>query len=114
MKNLFRLRPQILLQHFWQEAEHITPNSSSKRKLDLKYETEFRRCKEIKKASLYHLDEAKMAFYHALGAVDRLLEDLIDKLPFSDEVILLGEDFRQYLPVKKHVNRVVVVQSSIK
>lgn len=56
-----------------------------------------------------------MAFYHALGAVDRLLEDLIDnKLPFSDEVILLGEDFRQYLPVKKHVNRVVVVQSSIK
>lgn len=71
--------------------------------------------KKLKKLHFIIWDEAKMAFYHALGAVDRLLEDLIDnKLPFSDEVILLGEDFRQYLPVKKHVNRVVVVQSSIK
>jgi hypothetical protein len=56
-----------------------------------------------------------MATHHALGAVDRLLKDLMNNnLPFGGKVILLGGDFRQCLPVVKHANRVVIVQSSIK
>jgi hypothetical protein len=28
IKYIFRLRPHVLLQHFWQKAEHITLNSN--------------------------------------------------------------------------------------
>jgi ATP-dependent DNA helicase PIF1 len=71
--------------------------------------------KLLKESSLIIWDEATMATHHALDAVDRLLKDLMgNDSPFGGKVILLGGDFRQCLPVVKHANRVVIVQSSIK
>jgi ATP-dependent DNA helicase PIF1 len=71
--------------------------------------------KLLKGSSLIIWDEATMATHHALDAVDRLLRDLIgNDSPFGGKVILLGGGFRQCLPVVKHANRVVIVQSSIK
>jgi hypothetical protein len=37
-----------------------------------------------------------------------------NNFPFGGKIILLGGEFRQCLPVIKHANRVVIVQSSIK
>jgi hypothetical protein len=71
--------------------------------------------KLLKESSLIIWDEATMATHYALDAVDRLLKDLLgNDSPFGGKVILLGGDFRQCLPVVKHGNRVVTVQSSIK
>jgi hypothetical protein len=71
--------------------------------------------KLLKEASLIIWDEATMATHYALDTVDRLLRDLTGlDFPFGGKVILLGGDFRQCLPVVRHANRVVTVQSSIK
>jgi hypothetical protein len=71
--------------------------------------------KLLKEAALIIWDEATMATHHALDAVDRLLRDLTGfDSPFGGKAILLGGDFRQCLPVVRHANRVVIVQSSIK
>jgi hypothetical protein len=56
-----------------------------------------------------------MATHHALDAVDRLSKDLMDsQSSFGGKVILLGGDFKQCLPVVKHANKTVIVESSIK
>jgi hypothetical protein len=71
--------------------------------------------KLLKDSSLIIWDEATMATHYALHAVDRLLKDLMNNnSPFGGKVILLDGDFRQCLPVVKHANRVIIVQSSIK
>jgi hypothetical protein len=70
--------------------------------------------KLLEESSLIIWEETTMAIQYALDAVDRLLKDLLgNDSPFGGKVILLG-DFRQCLPVVKHGNRVVTVQSSIK
>src|SRR5208282_5791702 len=75
----------------------------------------FEDAKLLKNASLIIWDESTMATHYALEAVDRLLKDLMDnQSPFGGKVILLGGDFRQCLPVVKHANRTVIVESSIK
>ena len=55
-------------------------------------------------------DEAPMAHYHLLEALDRTLRDLIDSdLPFGGKVIVLGGDFRQILPVMKRGSHAQIV-----
>ncbi|XP_045023379.1 ATP-dependent DNA helicase pfh1-like [Daphnia magna] len=52
---------------------------------------------------------------HALDAIDKLLKKVTKKsVAFGGKVLLLGEDFRQCLPVIKHGNSVKVVESTIK
>jgi len=64
--------------------------------------------KLLKKATLINWDEATMATHHALNAVDRLPEDLINhELQFGGKVILLDIDFRRCPPILKHASRTV-------
>ena len=55
-------------------------------------------------ADLVLWDEGPMAHKHCYSAVDRTLRDLcgVDKL-FGGKVVVVGGDFRQCLPVVRHV-----------
>jgi len=55
---------------------------------------------EIKLYDLIVWDEIVMAHRHAIEAVDRTLQDLMNNtLPFGGKVVVLSGDFRQILPV---------------
>ena len=57
--------------------------------------------KALLQSQLLAWDEAPMTHGHAFQSLDRLLHDLtgLDK-SFGGKVILLGGDFRQFLPVR--------------
>ncbi|GBM65839.1 hypothetical protein AVEN_12894-1 [Araneus ventricosus] len=60
-------------------------------------------------------NEAPMTHVHAFIAVDTLLQDLANcSLPFGGNVILLGGNFRQVLPVVSKGSRSLTVDSCLK
>ncbi len=69
----------------------------------------------IRDVKLIIWDEATRTPSPALTVVDRLLKDVMgNNLPFGGKVLLLGDDFRQCLPVIPHGHRVAIIQSTIK
>ncbi|XP_046452737.1 uncharacterized protein LOC124200510 [Daphnia pulex] len=71
--------------------------------------------KLIRDAALIIEDEATVMTNHALNAIKHVTEKMTkNNKPFGNKVLLLGEDFRQCLPVVKHGNRVKVVEATIK
>ena len=75
--------------------------------------------KLIAKARLIIWDEASMIHVHHLSVVDRLLRDIHKKnQPFGGQVMLLGGDFRQILPIgnrfqTQHITASAIKQSSL-
>jgi hypothetical protein len=68
----------------------------------------------IRKADFIISDEATMKFNLALDAINKLCQTTMkNDLPYGGKVLLLGGDFRQYLPVVKHGNRVQATESAI-
>ncbi|KAK8815284.1 hypothetical protein WA158_003496 [Blastocystis sp. Blastoise] len=68
---------------------------------------------DLRKAAIIIWDEAPMASIYALEVLDNLLHDLFSSIdsedpclqyPFVGKTIVLGGDFRQYLPVVKNGN----------
>ncbi len=61
------------------------------------------------------LDEAPMTYVHAFQTVDRLLRDLtgVNK-SFGGNIIVIGGDFRQVIPVILLGSSFLIVSSSIK
>ncbi|KAJ8895054.1 hypothetical protein PR048_000379 [Dryococelus australis] len=70
----------------------------------------------LSNCSLVIWDEASMTPNKALHCVDRLLRDMTknDRTKFSGKVILLGEDFRQVLPVVTHGGGTYQVNACLK
>ncbi|XP_065321337.1 ATP-dependent DNA helicase PIF1-like [Gordionus sp. m RMFG-2023] len=70
---------------------------------------------DIKNSKLIIIDEATMMTKHALRCIDRLLKDIMkNSHPFGGNVILLGGDFRQTLPVVPKGSKVDIIESCIK
>ncbi|XP_011872724.1 PREDICTED: uncharacterized protein LOC105564719, partial [Vollenhovia emeryi] len=71
--------------------------------------------RELIAAKLIIWDEVSMTVGHALGAVDKLLRDIM-KNPrlFGGKVILFGGDFRQNLPVVPHAQKAAIIESTVK
>jgi hypothetical protein len=56
--------------------------------------------KLLRSITMFIIDEASMVPLHALGAIDKMLQDITgNKVPFGGKIFLLGGDFRQVLPV---------------
>ena len=56
-----------------------------------------------------------MALKYAMELVDRTLRDIMDNdLPYGGKIIVLGDDFRQLLPVQNRATRGEMVDLSIK
>ena len=68
----------------------------------------------IRKSDLIISDEATVKFNPAIDAINEFLQtSMQNDLPYGGKVLLLVGDFRQCLPVVKHVNRVQVIEASI-
>ncbi|KHJ98575.1 hypothetical protein OESDEN_01447 [Oesophagostomum dentatum] len=76
---------------------------------------QFAPAKALKEADFIIWDAAPMAPKQAIDAVDRLLQEVtqVDS-PFGDKVMLLGEDFRQILPVACKGGRAEMIATCIK
>ena len=69
----------------------------------------------IRMAKIIIVDEASMLNKHLLEALDRTLQDIMDKeVPFGGKTIILSGDFRQCLPVVKGAGRAATVNISLK
>jgi hypothetical protein len=70
----------------------------------------------IKKASVIIWDEAPMQSRWSIEAVDRSLQDLMDKpgVPFGGKLMVFGGDFRQVLPVLPKASRGTIVSMILK
>jgi len=65
--------------------------------------------------NLIIIDEASMIPTHALHAMDRCLQDIMqDDRPFGGKSLLLGGDFRQVLPVVPRVPPAVIIDTCLK
>jgi hypothetical protein len=70
--------------------------------------------KLILEASLIICNEATMMPIFALKAIEKILQKVTrDNLPYGNKVSLLGGDFRQYLSVVRHGNKVKLVATTI-
>ncbi|XP_022855399.1 ATP-dependent DNA helicase PIF1-like [Olea europaea var. sylvestris] len=59
-------------------------------------------------------DEAPMVNRHAIEAVEKMFRDVTDcDLPFGGKVIILGEDFRQVLPVVPRGKKEDIMKTSL-
>ncbi|XP_045031637.1 ATP-dependent DNA helicase pif1-like [Daphnia magna] len=69
----------------------------------------------IRNASLIISDEATMKTNHALDAINHLFQTVMKNRvdPYGGKVLLLGGDFRQFLPVVRHGNRVKIIEGTI-
>ncbi|XP_057451763.1 uncharacterized protein LOC130743532 [Lotus japonicus] len=74
----------------------------------------------LKKASLIIWDETPMLNKHCFEALDRSLNDIMKTqsthgydIPFGGKVVVLGDDFRQILPVISKGSRSEIVGSAI-
>jgi len=57
----------------------------------------------LKETDIFIWDEAPMIPRYALEITDRTLRDIMNNdLPFGGKIIVLGDDFRQLLPIKIH------------
>ena len=81
--------------------------------LSIKVQSELSRLDNC--AKLLVIDEATMLHRFQIEALDRTLQDLMEKpnSPFGGKIIILASDFRQYLPVCLGVNRPKIVQYCI-
>ena len=69
----------------------------------------------IRMAKIIIVDEASMLHRHLLEALDRTLQDLMNKdVPFGGKTLILSGDFRQCLPVVKGAGRAATVGISLK
>jgi len=69
----------------------------------------------LKETDVFIWDEAPMSPRYALEIIDRTLRDIMNNdLPFRGKIIVLGGDFRQFLPIKIHSIRSEIVNLSIK
>ncbi|GBL76343.1 hypothetical protein AVEN_234581-1 [Araneus ventricosus] len=69
----------------------------------------------LKAAKLIIWDECTITPHHALSAVDRLLRDLMNfDLPFVGKVFVLGDYWRQILPVAVYANRTTIIETCLK
>jgi len=69
----------------------------------------------LKNTDIFIWDEAPMAPQYSLEIMDRTLRDIMNNdLPFGGKIVLLGDDFRQLLPIKVHGTRSEIVNLSIK
>ena len=69
----------------------------------------------LKETSIIIWDEVPMQHKHAIEAVDRTIQGLLDNnSPFGGNTVLFGGDFCQILPVIPHGNRQQVVSASIR
>jgi len=74
-----------------------------------------REAQELANCDLRIWDEATIALAHALSTKDRLLRGISNlDIPFSGKGVLLGEDFKQTLPVIRHANRAAITESTIR
>ncbi|XP_022862082.1 uncharacterized protein LOC111382368 [Olea europaea var. sylvestris] len=68
----------------------------------------------LKMCRLIIWDEAPMVNRCAEESVDKMLRDITDcKLPFGEKVVVLGEDFRQILPVVPKGNKEDIIKASM-
>jgi len=52
---------------------------------------------------------------YALEIMDRTLRDIMNNnLPFKGKIVILGRDFRQFLPIKIHATQSEIINLSIK
>ena len=59
--------------------------------------------KELIETDVFIIDEISMVPKHALEIADRVLQELMgNKLPFGGKIVIIGGDFRQCLPIRKH------------
>ncbi|XP_076940459.1 uncharacterized protein LOC143609646 [Bidens hawaiensis] len=71
--------------------------------------------KLIRAAKIIIWDEALMAKRQAIEAVDQTLQDIIGvRLPFGGKIMVMGDDFRQVLPVIKRGTRAQIVDFSLR
>ncbi|RCN26510.1 hypothetical protein ANCCAN_27763 [Ancylostoma caninum] len=70
----------------------------------------------LEETDVINWDEApSMAPKQALGAIDKLLQDIMQtRIIFGDKIMVLGGDFRQILPVVRRGGRAEVVSACIK
>jgi hypothetical protein len=61
---------------------------------------------ELKDTEVFIIDEISMVSKHVLELIDRKMQELMEnKLPFGGKIMIIGGDFRQILPIKKHGSR---------
>ena len=70
---------------------------------------------ELKETVMFVIDEAPMLQKKALKIIDEKLQEIagIDKL-FGDNVVIMGGDFRQTLPIQKYATKSQVIDMCIK
>jgi len=67
----------------------------------------------LKETDIFIWDKAPMAPRYALEIMVRTLHDIMN-LPFGEKIVILEDDFRQFLPVKIHATRSEIINLSIK
>ncbi|GJW27942.1 DNA helicase [Tanacetum coccineum] len=69
----------------------------------------------IKETCLITWDESPMNDLRCFETLDRTLWDILDELNriFSGKTVMLGDDFRQTLPVRKVATRDEIIRSSV-
>jgi PIF1-like helicase len=69
----------------------------------------------LKKSSLIIIDEISMLPNHGLWCVNLLLKRISNNdKSFGGKVVVVGEDFRQTLPVIPKGNRATIIESTVK
>ncbi|MGF7232382.1 AAA family ATPase, partial [Arachidicoccus sp.] len=70
---------------------------------------------ELKETDVFIIDEVSMVSKHVLRIIDKKLQEIMEnKLPFGGKILIIGGDFRQILPIKKHAGRSQLVSLSVK
>jgi hypothetical protein len=71
--------------------------------------------KELINTDIFIIDEISMVPKYALEIIDKKLKELMDNnLPFGGKIVIIGGDFRQLLPIKKHGGRSQLVSLSVR
>uniref|UniRef100_A0A914KM26 ATP-dependent DNA helicase n=1 Tax=Meloidogyne incognita TaxID=6306 RepID=A0A914KM26_MELIC len=71
--------------------------------------------KQVKETDLFIFDEAPMIHKRALTTIDLKLQEIMsNNIDFGGKVIKLAGDFRQTLPIQKHVNRSELCDLTVK
>ncbi|KAJ9562714.1 LOW QUALITY PROTEIN: hypothetical protein OSB04_007874 [Centaurea solstitialis] len=69
----------------------------------------------LQAAKIIIWDEASVAKRQAVEAFDRTMQDITGvRLPFGGNIMIMGGDFRQVLPVTRHGTRAQIVDSSLR
>ena len=68
----------------------------------------------LKKTGIIIWDEVPMQHKHAVEALDKTLQDLLQKKPFGGVTMVFGGDFRQTLPVVPRGTRHQILEASFK